>query len=100
MLEVRREDPAVDDIAEIHDESRRDHHPQRCFCDEERKHGELGRAREHEHAHRDCLRLRQARAHHRDARHDPPGHDPDEEPGGGESAFAKGGDLRALHFRA
>ena len=27
MLEVRREDPAVDDVAKIHDESGRDHDP-------------------------------------------------------------------------
>src|SRR5439155_882254 len=86
MLEVGREDCAVDDVAKVHDESRRDHHPQGCFCDEERKHGELGRAREHEHAHRDGLRLRQARAHHRDACYDPPGDDADEERGRGESA--------------
>src|SRR6267143_1397401 len=100
MLEVRREDRAVDDVAKIHDESRRDHHPQRCFCDEERQYGELGRAREHEHAHRDGLRLCQTSAHHRDAGDDPRRHDADEEPGRGKSAFAERRDFFALHFQA
>src|SRR5207245_4613903 len=98
MLEVRREDTAVDDVAKIHDQSRSDHYPQRCFCYEEWEHGELGRAGEYEHAHRNGLRLCQDSAHHRDARHDPPGHNADEEPGRCESALAKGGNLRALHF--
>src|SRR5262249_29457677 len=63
----------------------------RRLGDEERQDGELRRAGEDDQAHRDRLELGEARGHHRHARDDPPGNDPDEERQRGESGRAQGG---------
>src|SRR5216683_3610407 len=96
MFEVGREDRTVDDVAQIDDERGRVHDPQRRLGYQERQHRKLGGAREDEHAHRDRLDRGQARAHHRHAGDDPPGHYADEERGRGERAVAKRGYLLAL----
>src|SRR5262249_18061280 len=68
---------------------------------EERQHGELGGAREHDHTHGGGLDLAQSRGRHRHAGDDPPRDDADEERNRGESAISKGGNLvaRKVHGR-